>query len=241
MWWTSYPNSCHDEDSTIHQTSKSDLLLCLGSLMTNTTDVSDVDVRLVDRAALVHSLSPKTSRHNSKTFQDYAHLVFLPHITHLLHDVVRLDVVWDVYQQDSLKAHTCRTHGTGTQIRITNNTSLPKNWKNLLWVHANKAGLLRLLPIALWESHHPPGKTIISTLGEDAVFTPVLDLQNLHCTQEESDTQLLYHASHAMQNGLSKIMIHASDTDVIVLSIATSSAFQQCELWVAFSHGVIRW
>ena len=227
-------------NNTINQTSKSDILPCLESLITNTTDVPDVDVRLVDGAALVHSLDPKTSPHNLKTFQDYVHLVFLPHITHLLQDVVRLDVVWDVYRQDSLKAQTRRARGTGTQIRIANNTSLPKNWKNFLLVDANKDGLFRLLATALRESQHPPGKTIISTLGEDAVSTPVLDLQDLHCTQEESDTRLLYHASHAMQNGLSKIMIHATDTDVIAISIVTSSALQHCELWVAFGRGTRR-
>ena len=43
-----------------------------------------------------------------------------------------------------------------------------------------------------------------------------------------------------MQNGLSKIMIHATDTDVIAISIATSSALQHCELWVAFGHGTRR-
>ena len=227
-------------NNTIHQTSKSDLLPCLESLITNTTDVPDVDVRLVGGAALVHSLDPKTSRHNLKTFQDYVHLVFLPHITHLLQDVVRLDVVWDVYRQDSLKAQTRRARGTRTQIRIANNTSLSKNWKNFLRIDANKDGIFRLLATALRESQHPPDKTIISTLGEDAVSTPVLDLQDLHCTQEESDTRLLYHASHAMQNGLSKIMIHATDTDVIAISIATFSALQHYELRVASGHGTRR-
>ena len=32
-------------------------------------------------------------------------------------------------------------------------------------------------------------------------------------------------------------MIHATDTDVVVLAIAVSSVLQDCEIWVAFDHG----
>ena len=33
------------------------------------------------------------------------------------------------------------------------------------------------------------------------------------------------------------MMIHATDTDVVVLTIAVSSVLQDCEIWVAFGHG----
>ena len=32
-------------------------------------------------------------------------------------------------------------------------------------------------------------------------------------------------------------MIHATDTDVVVLAIVVSSVLQDCEIWVAFDHG----
>ena len=32
-------------------------------------------------------------------------------------------------------------------------------------------------------------------------------------------------------------MIHATDTDVVVLAIAVSSVLKDCEIWVAFGHG----
>ena len=32
-------------------------------------------------------------------------------------------------------------------------------------------------------------------------------------------------------------MIHATDTDVVVLAIAVSSVLKNCEIWVAFGHG----
>ena len=33
------------------------------------------------------------------------------------------------------------------------------------------------------------------------------------------------------------MMIHATDTDVVVLAIAVSSVLHGCEIWVAFGHG----
>ena len=32
-------------------------------------------------------------------------------------------------------------------------------------------------------------------------------------------------------------MIHATDTDVVVLAIAVSSVLKDCKIWVAFGHG----
>ena len=41
--------------------------------------VPDVDVKIVDCAALVRLLDPKKSQVSVKTFHDYAQLVFLPY------------------------------------------------------------------------------------------------------------------------------------------------------------------
>ena len=44
----------------------------------------DVDVNIVDGAALVHILDPKKSQVSVKTFHDYAQMVFLPYIERML-------------------------------------------------------------------------------------------------------------------------------------------------------------
>ena len=41
-----------------------------------------------------------------RTFRYYFELVFLPYIKHMLQDVVRVDVVWDIYKENSLKTQT---------------------------------------------------------------------------------------------------------------------------------------
>ena len=35
---------------------------------------------------------------------------------------------------------------------------------------------------------------------------------------------------------MKKIMVHATDTDVLVLAIATASVLERCEIWLAFGH-----
>ena len=231
-----WPPSLASNDR-MNQTAKSDLVGVLESLAPISDHIPDIDVKLIDGAALVHCLDPKRSRYKVKTFQEYAQLVFLPHLALMLQDVVRLDVVWDIYRKDSLKLQNRQSRGVGNRLLLSGKTSIPINWKNFLRVDANKEGLFRLLAVAVQEFQPPAGKTIISTLGEHAVSSPVLNLQELQCKHEEADTRLLFHAFHASKNGLVKIMIHASDTDVVVIAIAASRSMPNCELWVAFGHG----
>ena len=62
----------------------------------------------------------------------------------------------------------------------------------------------------------------------------------MHCTHEVTDTRILFHAIHAIESGLSKVIIHATDTDVIVLATAVSNTLDNCQLWVVYGHGAKR-
>ena len=53
---------------------------------------------ILDGAFVAQILSPVTL----DTFQDYGNSVFLPYNFGQLHNVRRLDIVWDVYLADSL-------------------------------------------------------------------------------------------------------------------------------------------
>ncbi|KAJ8406772.1 hypothetical protein AAFF_G00296880 [Aldrovandia affinis] len=84
---------------------KSDLVGCLERLITpreNDAASPPVEVMILDGAAIVNMLAPG----NAKTFSEYASLVFLPYITSQLQHTSRVDIVWDEYFPDSLKAHT---------------------------------------------------------------------------------------------------------------------------------------
>lgn len=163
--------------------------------------------------------------------------MFLPYLERTLQEVARLDVVWDVYKEDSLKSQTRQNCGTGSHIRVANSTKIPPNWKNFLQCDANKESLFQLLASAVQEYQSPQGKQVISTKGESAVSSSSADLSDLSCTHEEVDTRLLFRASHVFHQGFTKLMIYANDTDVVVLAIAVSSVLKDCKIWVAFGHG----
>ena len=57
----------------------------------------------MDGAALVNMLKPTGKE---KTFSEYASNKFIPYVTAQLQHVKRIDIVWDEYVENSLKATT---------------------------------------------------------------------------------------------------------------------------------------
>ena len=145
------------------QTSKSDLMEYFQYVVPKSEYVPDVDVKIADGAALVHILDPKKSQISVKTIHDYSQLVLLPYIERMLQDVVRIDIVWDTYMEDSLKAQTRMNRGSGNHLRVSNSTDITVDGKSFLRCDANKDSLFHLLADAIREFHPPQRKQVIST------------------------------------------------------------------------------
>ena len=198
---------------------------CLEAVVPKSKSALDVDVKIVDGAALVHILDPKKSQVSVKMFHDYAQILFLPYKERMLQDVVRIDIVWDTYVEDSLKAQTRMNRGSGIHLRVSNSTNIPVDWKSFLRCDANKDSLFHLLADAIREFHPPQQKKIISTYGQNAVSSAIADLSDLSCTHEEANIRFLFHASHSFHR-ITKLMLNATYTDVVVLAIPVSSVLQ---------------
>ena len=69
------------------------------------------DVTILDGTAVVKMLNPGTCR----TFQEYEERVFASYISAQLEKSNRIDIVWDVYLPDSLKASMREKRGKGTR------------------------------------------------------------------------------------------------------------------------------
>ena len=209
----------------MRQGNKSDLMRYHECLVQNRQETPCVDTKIIDGAALVHALDPKKANVVVKPFKDYANLVFVPHVLLHLQSVNRLDVVWDCYKPDSLKSFTRQCRGNGETFRVANNTSLPRNWNSFLRMDSNKTNLYKFLSSALNSGNIPIAKVLLTTY-EDHVLSPsAVDLSHLQpCTHEEADYRMMLHMMDAQQQGSRKIMIHATDTDVLVLAIATASS-----------------
>ena len=215
--------------------SKADLLKCLEKCAP-VDDVShEADVLLIDGAALVNMLQPGAA----KTFREYADLVFIPYIKSNLEKVRRLDIVWDCYVQDSLKACTRNRRGKGLRRRVEPNTNLPGNWSLFLREEDNKKELFLFLAEEL--SSLPNEKDIISTHGCDIIHN-LQDDNSVEficpCSHEEADTRLILHMADASQKGFKSVAIRTVDTDVVVLAVSSYYHLALEQLWIVFGTGV---
>ncbi len=121
--------------------------------------------------------------------------------------------MWDSYTADSLKAHIRQCRGSGNPLRVSERTRIPQNWNTFLRVDSNKTELFKFLASAIESSTVPDGKVLVTTKGESVASNDTLDVSDLQpCTHEEADYRIILHCAHAHQNGLKKIMVHATDT-----------------------------
>ena len=121
---------------------KSDLVPCLEA--DSPSDFNGADVKLIDGASMVHFLKPDGS---IKTFRDYAEKKVIPFTEKQLATAKRIDVIWDRYISDSLKATTRESRGAGVRQRLPSdgNGKMPKNWNSYLRNETNKTELFQYL------------------------------------------------------------------------------------------------
>jgi hypothetical protein len=210
---------------------KSDLVKCLQKLVEQNVDTPSVDAKIIDGAVVVQMLSPGLA----STFQDYADEVFLPFVLRELRTAKRVDVIWDVYLPDSLKAATRETRGSGTRRRVLPVSNMPKNWKGFLRVNDNKTELFHFLANQL-HYVHVEEKEIYTTYDECVLSSPNRQRMS-KCSHEEADTRIMLHAQDASRCGHKKIIIRTNDTDVVALAISNVNNINANELWIAFGTG----
>jgi len=149
-----------------------------------------------------------------KTFNKYAHNIFIPYLTRKLQSVTRLDLVWDRYLADSLKRATRAKCGRGVRRRVVGAATIPRNWQNFLRVDSNKTELFAFFSDTMIKGYgyEQDGKTLVVTGDVEVLSKPPLpDLCSVSpCTHEEADSRMLLHVAYSVRNGHKKIMIFIS-------------------------------
>lgn len=110
----------------LHTCQKSDLTTILESQFT--TLETEADTIIIDGAALVNSLPPRSS----KTFEEYTMLDVLPTIHAYSTKYMRTDIVFDVYRPSCLKAESRLKHRCGLRLRVTREGKNPSNRQNFM-------------------------------------------------------------------------------------------------------------
>ena len=175
----SYPPSLSVHGS-LRLGKKSDLLGCLEDLAETSGVEAETDTIILDGAAIVNMVTPGTA----KTFDDYALTVFVPYIQGQLQRANRVDIVWDTYTQDSLKAHTRKQRGEGTRRKVQGSVVMPTKWQQFLRVNESKTKLFAFL------AHHiakiETKKLLVTTLGSGILSNHPQDTSNLAAMKRQT-------------------------------------------------------
>lgn len=229
-----YPPSLSDYGK-LRFAKKSDLLHILPQESQKDHPIS-IDAMAYDGAALVHLLPTK----QVTTFDEYATSVFLPHIVRQLEKCTRVDVVWDRYISDSIKAATREKRGKGVRMKVAGKSKVPGNWRGFLRDESNKKELFHFLTQRILSFDYSEGKQVFVTSDAN-----VLSKGSSHdmppCDHEEADTRLLIHLVDALKSGCSTCVVRTVDTDVVVNLIGKFhnllSTYPSTEIWIAFGAG----
>jgi hypothetical protein len=144
----------------------------------------------------------------------------------------RIDIVFDVYKQVSIKhlERKARCHNEqSVEYSNINSSHIVRQWRKFLTNTRNKKALVAFL-IKEWSQPHSieiiGNKTLYVTLEEkclkifDGDPEPVQELESTH---EEADTRIFLHVAHAAKSRSAPIMIASVDTDVFLLGLAFAS------------------
>ena len=117
------------KDGMLHTGNKSDLLSSLDDIQDTSQDKPSVGCIVIGGLAVVNILAPV----NCTTFKVYSKKVFLPFILQQFQSVCkRVDIVWDVYLENSLKKSARIRRGQGVRRRVLQDSKVPSNWNSFL-------------------------------------------------------------------------------------------------------------
>ena len=93
-------------------------------------DAPPIDAHILHGSLMVYLLVSS----GRKTFKQYFHSPILPYIQIHLQPCKRLDIVFDQYMPDSLKAASPASHGSGIQQKFHADKNVPSYWHSFLRV-----------------------------------------------------------------------------------------------------------
>ena len=168
---------------------------------------------------------------------EYGLQVFLPKISKLSANAERIDIVWDIYLEESLNASRRSNRGKGTRRKVEANTRTTGKWESFIRHAENKTELFTFLA-PLMTSSFCSDKILLCTMGNSIVTNSDGNFELLSfCSHEEADTRMFLHAMEMSKKGLKKVLIVANDTDVVVIVVAHFFLLDLEELWVRHGAG----
>ncbi len=214
-------------------TSKSHFLQCVESMVEVKYDEPEVLMKMIDGAAFVHMNPPKSS----STYGNYCQVELFRKIRYASRHTERLDIVFDFYQENSLKSQTRENRGEEIRVSVRKDTPICKNFQKFMRNDRNKTELFEMISTAAINIPETESK-IVATIENQVVANTVLDTSRVEpCNHEEADTRLLLHVLDGAETGIRKISIVTVDTDVVVIALRHFFDLNLEELWIEFGTG----
>ena len=212
---------------------KADLEKCLPT----TPDVQQptLDAIIIDGAVIVQMLPTGTAC----MFAEYSQTIFAVYLLKQLESARRVDLVWDVYIEDSLKKAEQEKRGSGQRRKVLPATRIPSDWKGFLRVDKNKNELFQFLAEQVMSLPIPEGKEVCTTYGKNVLSFHGRSQMSMFqpCSDEEADTRLMVHVLDAGICGHQRIMVRTNDTDVVVLTMSIAHTISANEMWLLYGCG----
>ena len=209
-------------DGSIRKNCKSSLGKELLKNSAPVTVITQPKACILDGMSFVHRLSPTMS-----TFSAAAESL-LRMILRDSGDCQRIDVVFDVYREVSIKGGERHRR---SESNVTRFTSIQgghkiKQWSKFLSNSQNKQQFIAFLNTEWKDAKYTEklrSKELFLTDATNCLkfsHHSVEAVEELSCDQEEADTRMLLHAQHAYRSGYNNVIVVSEDTDVLVLLIS---------------------
>jgi len=219
------PWALASEDGSIRKTNKASLANQLKKSVSPADTIPKPCAHIIDGMAVVQKL-----KGDQKTFAEIADTIMAMALNEG-NDSERIDVVFDVYKEYSIKSAEREKRGstTGHEFRSIKPDHRVHQWRKFLLSSNNKSQLIEFISEE-WQKERfrekLSGKKLFVTKNElcfEISSTGSRIREDLNSTHEEADTRILLHALHAANAGYA-VVISSEDTDVLVISLALKSS-----------------
>ena len=186
---------------------------CLSNYGDPSEEVPAVDMTVIDAATFVNMNPPP----GELTFREYCDEL-KDKLSMIERAVTRMDAVFDVYKEGSLKSQTREKRGTRIRVSVREHAPVLKNFTNFMRCDASKTELFAMISQKASSLSMP---IVVGTVSEGVVTNqPSLNSlrnQSSPCNHEEADTRLILHVLNGSSCGFKKISIITVDTNVVVI------------------------
>ena len=204
-------------DGSLRKTNKAALAKELQKCVPFADVIPQPSACMIDAMALVQRL-----KGDHKTAEVAESLLSL--VLHEGSNSTRIDVIFDVYKENSIKNAEREKRGAefGNEFRNIQSEHKVQQWRKFLL----NPGLHRVCGKGVEKGLYRPkltGKVLFVTCDSDCyeITSQTANIvEELNSTQEEADTRLILHAAHAARSSNKTVVVASEDTDVFLLCLA---------------------